>query len=322
MKQKVFFRADGSKEIGFGHFIRSLALAEILGNDFDCTFFTQTPSDFQKEEVNKVCKLIELPADDTKYEIFLQFLTGKEIVVLDNYFYTPEYEKAIKEIGCRIVSIGTNDRHYYADVVVNFTKLQSADFSAEEYTRFCLGLEWTILRKPFYENYEKTRSDRKGFVICIGGTDQYAFSEKFYTILSKFYPNESITIIVTDRIGHQRIRAFQEKGVTLRQNLTAKQMAVQFAESAVAIVSASGVAIEALSQKVAVIAGYYIENQVNIYRALQMDNYIWGIGNYNSPFLEKNLASAISSIHNKVQKNEFVAVNTLFRYKELFHSLC
>ena len=88
--RKVFLRADASDKIGFGHFIRTLALADMLKDEYDCTFFTQAPNDFQKEEVRKVCNLVELPADDSKFEAFLNYLTGDEIVFLDNYFFTSE----------------------------------------------------------------------------------------------------------------------------------------------------------------------------------------------------------------------------------------
>ena len=36
--QKIIFRADAGAGIGYGHFIRSLALADMLKNDFDCVF--------------------------------------------------------------------------------------------------------------------------------------------------------------------------------------------------------------------------------------------------------------------------------------------
>ena len=85
-KKKVYFRADAGQSIGYGHFIRSLALADMLKYDFDCTFFTQTPTEYQKQEAEKVCPLVALPADDTKFGLFLDQLMGDEIVVLDNYF--------------------------------------------------------------------------------------------------------------------------------------------------------------------------------------------------------------------------------------------
>ena len=33
--QKIYFRADASATIGYGHFIRTLALADMLKDDFD-----------------------------------------------------------------------------------------------------------------------------------------------------------------------------------------------------------------------------------------------------------------------------------------------
>lgn len=55
--QKIYFRADAGAEIGYGHFIRSLALAYMLKDDFDCTFFTVEPTPYQIGEMEKVCKL-------------------------------------------------------------------------------------------------------------------------------------------------------------------------------------------------------------------------------------------------------------------------
>ena len=34
--QKIYFRADAGAEIGYGHFIRTLALADMLKDDFSC----------------------------------------------------------------------------------------------------------------------------------------------------------------------------------------------------------------------------------------------------------------------------------------------
>lgn len=316
--KRVFLRADADNKIGFGHFTRMLALAEMLKDDFDCTFFTQNPTCFQQTEVTKFCNLKELPTDNSKFDLFLKCLKGDEIVVLDNYFYTSGYEKAIKEKGCKLVSIGTNDRHYYADAVINFTKLQPSDFSAESYTKFCLGLEWTLLRKPFYK---QRNEEKKSFVICMGGTDQFAYSESFYEILSSRYPQRQISIIATDRIGQQRINAFKAKGVNIKLNLTAEQMALQFARAKIAIVSASSVAIEALSQGANVVAGHYVDNQLNIYHALQEDGYIWGVGSFADTNVTNNIHEAVTAIERGEMKITFEANNTVLRYRELFKSL-
>ena len=68
MKRKVFFRADAGQSIGYGHFIRTLALADMLKDDFECVFYTQAPTEYQIEELNKVCAYVPLPADGRRGE--------------------------------------------------------------------------------------------------------------------------------------------------------------------------------------------------------------------------------------------------------------
>ena len=79
-KRKIYFRADASATIGYGHFVRTLALADMLKNDFDCTFFTSSPSAYQIEEMGKVCNHTSLN-EETKFEDFINLLKGDEIVV-------------------------------------------------------------------------------------------------------------------------------------------------------------------------------------------------------------------------------------------------
>ena len=112
MKKRIFFRADASFEIGYGHFIRSLALADMLKDTFDCVFFTCHPTSYQKQEMDKVCNFVELD-ESTHYEVFLSYLHGDETVVLDNYFFTTDYQRQIKVKGCRLVCIDDmHDKNY------------------------------------------------------------------------------------------------------------------------------------------------------------------------------------------------------------------
>ena len=83
----MYFRADADDTIGYGHWVRSLALADMLKEDFECIFCTQSPTDYQKKEMSRVCRYLELPSDDRKFSFFLELLDGDEIVVLDNFFF-------------------------------------------------------------------------------------------------------------------------------------------------------------------------------------------------------------------------------------------
>lgn len=155
--KKVYFRADASANIGYGHFVRTLALADILKDNFDCIFFTCHPTLYQIKEMGKVCRYVALDSK-THFDDFLSSLQGDEIVVLDNYFYHTEYQREIKNKGCKLVCIDDiHDKHYVADVLINPSLTDVSLFDVEPYTNLCLGFEWMLLRKAFWipKGFEK-----------------------------------------------------------------------------------------------------------------------------------------------------------------------
>ena len=295
-KIKIYFRADAGDRIGYGHFIRSLALADILKNDFDCTFFTQTPTDFQKREARKVCKLVELPADETKFDLFLTTIRGDEIVILDNYFFTSEYQRILKNEGCKLICFGTNDKHYYADVIINYV-LSENDFSAENYTKFCLGFEWMLLREPFFCMVHRKNNildEKKNVVICFGGTDQFELTEKAVSVLKRMPVISDIHVISTNVIGALRIDHLCSQNVNMHINISAQEVADIFSQCDIAIVSASSIAQEALACHIPVIAGYYLDNQQNLYNYLLKNQYIMGVGDLMNEDFTKHLSETLN----------------------------
>jgi spore coat polysaccharide biosynthesis predicted glycosyltransferase SpsG len=76
----------------------------------------------------KNCKCIPL-SEINHFDVFLSFLKGDEIVFLDNYFFTTDYQREIKERGCKLVCIDDmHDEHYVADVVLGFCRGSSGYF--------------------------------------------------------------------------------------------------------------------------------------------------------------------------------------------------
>ena len=88
LKRKIYFRADGNADIGLGHVIRCLALADILKDEFECVFATRFVNKYINEEIQKTCssyiKLNEY--NNQHFEDFLTVIDKEDTVVLDNYF--------------------------------------------------------------------------------------------------------------------------------------------------------------------------------------------------------------------------------------------
>ena len=188
MKKRVVLRADASKSIGYGHFTRTLALANILREHFICFFATYKPSTYQLNEITSVCNYLPLEGNDKiQYDkSFLSSLNFDDIVVLDNYFFDTDFQKAIKLKGCKLVCIDDiHTRHFYCDILFCPDPCSVDSYSLENFTRFYGGLEWAFLRKPFLENkcIRPTCSQIKNVILGIGGADPYNLTDQLINLL-------------------------------------------------------------------------------------------------------------------------------------------
>ena len=293
-KRKIYFRADASAQIGYGHFIRTLALADMLKDDFDCTFFTQSPSAYQQREADKVCPLVALPSDDSKFAKFLEYLTGDEIVVLDNYFFSTQYQQLIKNVGSRLVCLdGMTTKHYVSDILINQSlDVSRSDFSIENFTKLKTGLQYALLRNAFLNksNMPKRRILKPyHVVICFGGADKYKLTEKVIAALQDLPIVSKLTAIVGDAYSS----VIQTKNIEYKKNLSAEEMSEVLYDADIAVLPSSTVLKEALACKTFIISGYFVDNQIQTYKAYTKNNLICGVGDFRAPNSMEKLADII-----------------------------
>lgn len=323
MKRKVLFRADASKQIGYGHFVRSLALADMLKENFECVFCTQSPTPYQRSQIREVCEMRELPSDDTKFPLFLEMLEGNEIVVLDNFFYSLEYQQQIRAKGCKVVCMGGPDRLYAADLILSQATTDTSLFHSLPHTRYCLGLNWALLRRPFTTQSPKVMSYKKPerAVVCFGGTDFYNLTGQTVRVLCQSGGLKHIDIIVGDVYDGKIDDCYNSK-VNLHRNISAQQIVDMFHRSDVAILSSSSIAIEAMACGIPVIAGWYVDNQDAFYHVLEQNHYIFGLGYLLTDQFAENIKDAIESYTKIDYKNPFDDVRLIpTRFVQVFKSL-
>lgn len=250
-KPVVYIRADGNSEIGLGHVIRGLALAEMLKDDFDCVFMTRFLTDYINREARKVCNdVIKLPESEAHFEAFLSFLSGDEIVVLDNYFYNTDYQKAIKNKGCKLVCIDDiHDKYFVADVVINHAGgLKRELYSNIAYCALYTGTEYALLRNVFLCR-EKGNDD--SILISMGGADKDNTILEILKLIEKKNIRKTCFVVVGDAYTH--IDELKEKyeqsylDIRIQKNLSAEQMAALMLKSQTIICPPSSISYEYLS---------------------------------------------------------------------------
>lgn len=289
----IYFRADGNSEMGLGHVIRSLALAEMLNENFDCRFIIRNPSPHLLIEIEKVCSHV-IQLDSSKFDnseaayLTNEIISREDIVVLDGYHFESEYQKIIKSRGSKLVCIDDiHSCHFYADAIINHAPgLDPASYSTEAYTKFLFGLDYSLLRSPFLEiaRDQRTILSIQNIFICFGGSDFNNLTLKAIKGTLDVSGIEHVHVILGSANAHKlEIEEFakEDERYKIYENLSGEGMLEVMKKCDLAIVSASSILYEIVSVRMPVISGYYVENQVNVYHGFDALNLIKGIGDFN-----------------------------------------
>ena len=300
--QKVILRADGSSQIGMGHFMRTLALGEMLKDAFHCIYATRTPNEYQVKEMTSVCKEhISLPGDDNHFQAFLSYLKGDEIVVLDNYFYTTAYQQEIRKKGCKLVCIDDIHEHYFsADVIINHNPaIRESDYQRDSSAKLFLGSDYALLRSAFLEKAAAGTAMRplSEIMILIGGADPLDITRKAALACLGNSSVQTLHIITGNSYAHPLDWTKDDSRIRFYRNLSTHDLIEVMKSSGLAIVPASTVAFETLCIGMKVACGYFVPNQESFYHYLANNRFVYGLGDLTSGTI--NISSIFSSIENK-----------------------
>jgi len=196
--QSLIIRADANTQIGTGHLMRCLALAQAWkAQGGSAIFITACKSDFLlqrlHEEEFQVTQLEKTYPDPTDWEITSQVLTAHPgaWVVLDGYYFDEAYQKRVKQAGHRLLVIDDMAHldHYYADVVLNQNiNAEKLWYSCEPYTQPLLGTQYVLLRREFLQwrdwNREIPAVARK-VLVTLGGGDPDNVTLKIIRAINK-----------------------------------------------------------------------------------------------------------------------------------------
>lgn len=285
--RRIIFRADASKKTGYGHFIRSLALAGYLKDNFQCKFasfnedrYAGGMSDYQLGEIIKICNPLDVIGESLQEfnEDFLKKVQHGDIVVLDNYYFDTAYQQSIRDKGCKLVCI--DDMHQYhmvCDLLLTVSPLNRNDFSLEPYTGFVGGIKWSFLREPFLSPLPVRNISYKfnRIVMAMGGADTFNLTDKMINIVHNLLPNVMLDVICGETV---EISTEGSTKANIHRNLSAQQIVQLFDKADIGIFPASTFCIEAFSRKLPIIAGYYVDNQKEFYNYGVKNDYFASLG--------------------------------------------
>ena len=339
MKKRIIFRVEGSSSIGYGHIYRVFALAEMLCYNFNCIIATSY-SDSTIDNLNKNLKLQVLKLSNKKYNLKINkiknlpfdmenIIVSEDIVVLDGYWFDYDYQLEVKKIGAYLISIDDLGGQFASDVIINHApNINKTKYIVPSSTQLCLGLDYLLLRKEFFEVPVKyfEQAD-KILYLSFGGSDIYGYTYKVLLLLVKIKIIHLIHVVITDAFSDvllKKLHNLQEKytsKIILHKNINALQIINILDSCTYAITSASTVALEVIARGIKPMLVMYADNQKNIHDGLIQEKLGYAIKSFNMViafsyilyFLCKQIRFGI--LKNYLQQNQYFVPR--FNYSQL-----
>jgi UDP-2,4-diacetamido-2,4,6-trideoxy-beta-L-altropyranose hydrolase len=269
-KPVVLFRSDGNSNIGYGHTMRMLALAEMIATDFDICFIIKDTTQWLINEIIKQYSILQIPSNltlDNEASFIEEFKSDLSVlIILDGYYFDTSYQLSVRgKSNLKIVSIDDfQPFRYISDIVINHAGLLTEfQFDKESYTKLLLGPQYALLRKEFNEiarTKGRVISKIQTAFICLGGTDP----DLYYQIVNKLIEKHIcyILVVVNDILKFEDLKGISTSvKIEVYSNLSVYEMIKLMQQSDLAILPASTLCYEYCS----VTGGLYViqtsENQ-------------------------------------------------------------
>jgi spore coat polysaccharide biosynthesis predicted glycosyltransferase SpsG/RimJ/RimL family protein N-acetyltransferase len=271
-KPIVLFRADSNSEIGNGHMLRMLALAEVIVDDFDIFFIIKETFGWIKKEIKKKFSILQIPLgiplENEPSFISENLPLSSVLIVLDGYSFDTSYQLSIRNKSkLKIISIDDfQPFKYISDAVINHAgMLNESQFEKETYTKLLLGPKYALLRKEFNKiakSETRVISKVNTAFISLGGTDPDLYDQIINSIsklgITRF-------ILVVNNPDKYEYLKFISSDVELHSKVTAIDMISLMKQSDFAVLPASTLCYEYCSVTGGLFVIQTAENQKLIY---------------------------------------------------------
>ena len=175
----ILFRCDANKEIGTGHAMRSLALAQkVQDRGHNCFLVYQDMPETLLEQWKEITNEVFSVNEDKNASEMITIIKNNQVdwVVLDGYHFDISYQEKIKEAGLNMLYIDDFKREdYVADIVL---KQGLMEREAQKNVKVLSGPLYVLLRDEFLQARVNTTpvSHVSKVLLTMGGSDPNNFT--------------------------------------------------------------------------------------------------------------------------------------------------
>lgn len=249
----VIIRADTSTQIGTGHVMRCLALAQAWQDAKVQPIFVMATSQPALEERLKLegMEVVKITATlgsqaDAEETAALAHQFGVSWVVVDGYHFQAEYQKIIKDSGLSLLFFDDygHAKYYWADVVLNQNIYadKALYLNREPDSKLLLGTKYVLLRREFWkwQGWQRQISPvARNFLVTLGGADAENVTLKVIHALQQTNVDnlEAVVVIGASNPHYEQLQKTVEKSqvaIRLARNVTNMPELMAWADIAIA----------------------------------------------------------------------------------------
>jgi UDP-2,4-diacetamido-2,4,6-trideoxy-beta-L-altropyranose hydrolase len=173
---RIVYRADASVELGTGHVMRCLALAEALRGRAEQAFVACSGPGDAHEKVRAAGFPLLSPAEDFKAAVQSWSPSGVDVAVVDHYGLGAEWEGQARAVARRIVVIDDlANRKHDCDLLLD-QNIIGGDGSVYDglvpaHARRLIGPRFALLRREFAVERPRIRTELRRVFVFFGGAD-------------------------------------------------------------------------------------------------------------------------------------------------------
>ena len=267
----LIIKADASSQIGTGHFMRCLALAQAWKDaGGQVIFITACESEnllqrLQEEDFD--IHLLSGPypdAVDWGYTNDIMAEHPGTWVVLDGYHFDEVYQRWVKDSGHSLLVIDdmAHLKHYYADIVLNQNlHAEQLRYPCEPYTHLLLGTQYVLLRREFltWKDWKRDIPEvARRVLVTLGGGDPENHTLKVIQALQRVdIPALEATVVIGASNPHTDMleAAVEQSRIPIRLIRNAENMPELMAWADVAVSTAGATVWELAFMGVPTIVG-------------------------------------------------------------------
>lgn len=225
----LFIRADANAQIGTGHVMRCLALAQAWQARGDVVFITACGQNLKQRLYDEGMGVVELH-NATDWHTVMAYLTQQPgaWVVLDGYHFTPPDHHRIRQAGHPLLVVDDMAHldYYEVDIILNQNiNAHHLHYPCPSETRLLLGPHYTLLRNEFitWQNWQRDIPPvATKVLVTLGGSDPDNTTLKVIQALKQLDLSslQSIVVVGASNPHYEQLQqAVQGTTIELQRNV-------------------------------------------------------------------------------------------------------